>query len=164
MWNDTREKVIARATAALLLFQLAGCGGDGLPREPVSGSISVDGKPLKSGMVMFTPTDASMPTQGNGNITDGKYSIPRSAGLVPGTYKVVINSSESTPEKQLDKVNDAPGLPPAPAKNAIPPEFGSETKLTAEIVAGGPNVKEFNIQTKGGTAAPSGDDAAKKEK
>lgn len=63
MRNDTRGKVIASATAALLLFHLVGCGGDGLPREPVSGSITVDGKPLKSGMVMFTPTDPSMPTQ-----------------------------------------------------------------------------------------------------
>ncbi|MFM7316846.1 MAG: hypothetical protein ACKO5E_07840, partial [bacterium] len=68
---------------------LSGCGGDGLPRQAISGSISINGKPLKSGVVNFVPQSAGMPTQSGAAIVEGKYSIPRATGLVPGKYKVV---------------------------------------------------------------------------
>jgi len=132
----------------LILILFSGCGGDGLPRQAISGSISINGKPLKSGVVNFVPQSAEIPTQSGAAIIDGKYSIPKSTGLVPGKYKVVISSGEGSAEKKVDKVSDLPGMAPIPAKEAIPPEYNNNTSLEANVAAGGSNVFEFNLATK----------------
>jgi hypothetical protein len=132
----------------LILILFSGCGGDGLPRQAISGSISINGKPLKSGVVNFVPQSAEIPTQSGAAIIDGKYNIPKSTGLVPGKYKVVISSGEGSAEKKVDKVSDLPGMAPIPAKEAIPPEYNNNTSLEANVAAGGSNVFEFNLATK----------------
>jgi len=135
----------AAAVVALGLIGFAGCGGgsDNLPREAVSGSVAVNGKPIKTGIITFLPS-GDTPTQGGSAITEGKYAIPREQGLVPGTYKVVVSSGEGTEEKKTD-TNAMPGMPPVPAKEAIPSDYNAKSLLTAEVKAGGKNVFEFNI-------------------
>lgn len=131
-----------------LISQLLGCGGDGLPRQAVSGSISLNGKPLKSGVVNFVPQSLDMPTQSGAAVIDGKYVISRATGLVTGKYKVVISSGEGSAEKKVDKVSDLPGMAPIPAKEAIPPEYNNNSTLEANVTEGGSNVFEFNLATK----------------
>jgi len=133
---------------SLAVSQMIGCGGDGLPRQAVSGSISLNGKPLKSGVVNFVPQSADMPTQSGAAVIEGKYSITRATGLVPGKYKVVISSGEGSAEKKVDTVSDLPGMAPHPAKEAIPPEYNNNSTLEANVTAGGSNVFEFNLATK----------------
>jgi hypothetical protein len=151
MRHARSQTVAATVIAALLAVQATGCGGDNLPREGVSGSVSVEGKPLKSGVITFVPNGPDIPTQGGASIVDGKYSIPRAQGLVPGKYKVVLSSGEGTPEKKVDTTNDMPGMPPVPAKEVIPPQYGANTVLEANVTAGGKNEFDFNV-----TAAPKG--------
>jgi hypothetical protein len=139
----------ATVLAALLAIHAAGCGGDNLPREGVAGSVTVEGKPLKSGVITFVPSGPDVPTQGGAPVVDGKYSIPRAQGLVPGKYKVVLSSGEGTPEKKVDSANDMPGMPPVPAKEVIPPQYGANTVLEANVTAGGKNEFDFNV-----TSAP----------
>ena len=142
------------ASFALLGLNLAGCGGgDNLPREAVSGSVAVEGKPLKSGLITFLPDSPDVTTQGGGVLVEGKYSIPRDQGLVPGKYKVVVSSAEDKPEVIPDKAfnNNAPGAPPILAKEVIPAQYNNKSLLTAEVKAGGKNVFEFNL-----TSAPVG--------
>jgi hypothetical protein len=129
-----------------VLPQLAGCGAsDNLPREAVSGAVAVEGKPLKSGLITFLPNEPNTPTQGGTLVLEGKYSIPKTQGLVPGKYRVVITSPEDKPEVIVDKTNNMPGMPPVPAKEVIPKQYNSESLLTAEVTAGGKNVFEFNL-------------------
>src|SRR5262249_54495418 len=83
----------------VLLTSVAGCGGgDNLPRQEVNGSVTIDGKPLVRGLITFVPTSAEVSTQGGGPVLEGKFSIPRMQGLVPGKYKVVISSPDDKPE------------------------------------------------------------------
>jgi hypothetical protein len=132
-------------TLALLGFSLTGCGdGDKLPREAISGGVTVEGTPLKSGLITFIPNEDNTPTQGGGVVLEGKYSIPRNQGLVPGKYRVVITSPDDKPPI-LDKTNNAPGLPPIPGKEVIPSQYNTESLLTAEVKAGSNNVFEFNL-------------------
>lgn len=154
MLNRARtESIVTAAFATLWVFtNLTGCGqGDNLPREAVSGSVSIAGKPLAKGLITFLPSDSEVPTQGGGAIMDGKYSIPRDQGLVPGEYKVVISSTENKPETVVDKTNDMPGMPPILAKEAIPSQYNEKSLLTAKVTAGAKNVFEFNL-----TNAPAG--------
>ncbi|MBX6312628.1 MAG: hypothetical protein IRY99_06865 [Isosphaeraceae bacterium] len=155
MWTHPHPKSIAAATVAalfLLVFHAAGCGsGDNLPREPVSGSVTLDGKPLKSGLITFVPTGPDIPTQGAAAIVEGEYSIPRAQGLVPGKYKVVVSSGGGTPEQKVDTVADMPGMPPVPAKEAIPPQYNANSILEANVTAGGKNEFDFSL-----TSSPGG--------
>jgi hypothetical protein len=131
---------------AFLLTSLAGCGeSDKLPREPISGSVTVEGKPLKSGLITFIPNESNTPTQGGALILEGKYSVPKNQGLVPGKYRIIITSPDDKPAEIVDKANNAPGMPPLPAKEVIPKQYNSESLLSAEVTAGGKNVFEFNL-------------------
>jgi hypothetical protein len=139
---------------AFLISCASGCGGsDNLPREAVSGSVSVDGTPVKMGVITFLPDSPDVPTQGGGTITEGKYSIPQSQGLVPGKYRIVITSPEDKPEVVRDKGfnNDMPGMAPIPAKQLIPPQYNDKSILTAEVRPGAANVFEFNLTGSRGT-------------
>jgi hypothetical protein len=137
---------VAATFAALLVFNATGCGGgDNLPREAVSGSVAIEGKPLKSGVITFVPQGPDVPTQGSTTIVDGAYSIPRAQGLVPGKYKAVISSGEGSQEKKVDTVTDMPGMPPVPAKEAIPSQYSTESILEANVTAGGKNQFDFNL-------------------
>lgn len=132
---------------ALLALSLNGCGAsDGLPREPVSGSVMFDQKPLASGNIAFYPLGPDAITQGGGRIQDGEYSIPREEGLIPGEYKVVISSSGGAQAKQVDKVeSESPGRNPKLAKEAIPAQYNLQTTLTAGVTAGGDNIFPFEL-------------------
>ncbi|CAN5886907.1 hypothetical protein BH23PLA1_BH23PLA1_28370 [soil metagenome] len=150
MRKNARTKSIATALTVplLLICNAMGCGGDGLPREGVSGSVSFDGKPLESGIITFVPTDPNTPTQGGTTIANGTYSIPRSQGLVPGKYKVIVSSGsgEGSVEKPVEDLEElGPGMPPVPAAEAIPSQFSGNTVLEANVTAGGSNQFEFSL-------------------
>ncbi|WP_406698950.1 hypothetical protein V5E97_08700 [Singulisphaera sp. Ch08] len=146
MWKHTIRS--ANVAAAFLLLQfLVGCSGDSdnLPREGLSGTVAVEGKPLAKGLITFLPDSAEVTTQGGSIILDGKYDIPRGQGLVPGKYKVVITAPDDKGGVITDKTNNAPGMPPVILKETIPPQYNSGSLLTAEVKAGAKNVFEFNL-------------------
>jgi hypothetical protein len=140
------------SAATLVLFGLMGCGGgDNLPREEISGSVAVDGKPLESGLITFQP-DGTEATQSGASVVQGKYTIPRDQGLVPGKYKVTITAAGNTPEKPVDTLtnNNMPGMPPIPAKEVIPSSYNAQSLLTAQVKAGSKNEFNFNLTATSG--------------
>ncbi len=153
MWDCTLTKSIVRIGALMLaslapLAGLGGCGGgDNLPREEINGSVTIDGKPLPRGMVTFVPADAEVSTQGGASIQDGKFTIPRIQGLVPGKYKVVVSSPDDKPEEFTDKKdsNNAPGMPPVPAKEVVPSAYNTDSKLEAQVRPNAKNVFDFSL-------------------
>jgi len=135
--------------ALVLTAALSGCGGDGddLPREAVSGTVEFDGAPLDRGQIQFFANEQDLPTRGSAMIADGKFSIPRNEGLVPGKYRVVINSPEEGGAAQSkDTVNDMPGMPSPPPKDRIPSNYNVNSKLSEEIKAGSENVLTFKLE------------------
>lgn len=134
--------------SAACLAALGGCGGgsaDGLPREAVSGSATLDDKPVPHGFIQFQPTSPDGVAAG-GAITDGKYAISRDQGPTPGDYKVLISSS-SGPEAASDEPPPPPGAPTPVAKDPIPAEYNSASKLTAKIEAGKENKIDFPMKS-----------------
>lgn len=85
-----------------LVCCLMGCSGSSgpvLPKTvPVSGIVTLDGKPLSNAMVVFIPT-GSTGGIGSSGYTDkeGKFELQTASGSVktpgapPGTYRVVAN-------------------------------------------------------------------------
>jgi len=145
-----RSTAVALAASLLLILGVTGCGGgDGLNRQAVSGSVTMGGEPLESGFIAFVPSDPNLPTQGGTAIVDGEYSLPGAQGLVPGKYKVVISSSagkDTAGEKPVEDLDAlGPGMPPIPAQEAIPDQFGSDSVLEANVTDGGANRFDFAI-------------------
>ncbi len=134
--------------AAVLLIGLAGCGAqtDEFPREAVSGTVTLDGQPLKEGTIQFMP-DAQTSNGGTGAtgmIRAGQFEIPRAEGPSPGHFSVVILSGGGS-----DGITAAtiPGEGPI-AKETIPARYNAQTTLSADIKPGGPNTLEFPLKTK----------------
>jgi len=130
---------------------LAGCsGGDELRREAVSGTVSFKGAPLKKGMIQFQPTSGNETTAGAAGIVDGKYSIDRDEGLVPGKYQVMITGILGPSDGAKAPKAAMPGdvLPVLPAKELIPAKYNVKTELTAQVASGGANEFNFDLKEK----------------
>ena len=131
--------------SATLVMTFGGCSGnsDGLPREAVSGTVTLDGQPLPEGLIQFLPSSPKEVMSGGAVIEGGKFSIARNEGLLPGTYRVEISSSTGLEPPP-------PGEPPGPAKGTakdlIPEQYNRKTTLTAEVRAAGPNTFDFPLK------------------
>jgi hypothetical protein len=142
------RRVPVVALLGSLVAIAAGCGGEGgdsLPREPVSGSITFAGAPLATGTIQFFPLQqgAGNATVAFGMIADGKYAIPREQGLVPGGYKVIVSSSPAGGEPEAGTM---PGMSPPPVKDLIPAKYNANTTLNAEIKKDAENVVDFDLK------------------
>ena len=130
-------------------FGCLGPGGDELPREPVWGKVTLDGKPLKRGAITFSPDGAGAAPAG-GMISEGEYSIPRDGGPTPGKYRVAILGDE---EGDASPSDEPPGPPPKASRSApkkppmVPDKYNAKTTLTAEVKAGESNAIDFDLKS-----------------
>jgi hypothetical protein len=136
--------------AACVLSSFPGCADyDDLPREAISGSVNLSGKPLEGGTIQFQPKTNGISTVCGAGISNGQYTISRSEGLVPGKYQVLIYGVVAQTEPATatpTSVGDTP--PKRGAKEPIPQQYNSKSVLTAEVTKGGPNKFDFELTDK----------------
>ena len=128
----------------------AGCGTavdnpDG--RETVSGMITLNGSPL-GGMagISFVPKEGG-DGGGQGQIKEGRYIISGYDGVKPGKYLVRIFATVDF-DKSTGKVADNTiEFGNELTVDVIPPEFNKESTIEFEVVAGGNNVFNYDVQT-----------------
>jgi hypothetical protein len=123
---------VARAVLLAAALGVAGCGGS---EAEVSGSVTVDGQPLKDGDIIFEAADGSI-TPAAGKIVDGTYALK----VLPGPKKVRINASR--PTKKPDPVMGA-----AARESMIAAEFNEQTRLTADIKGGRQTGVNFEVKS-----------------
>ena len=113
-----------------------GCRG-GRRDEPtydVSGTVTINGAPLKDGFINFESETPDGQPPGSAQITNGAYATKSRAGK----KKVVITSNKATGEK------DSGGFDIT--VNWLPPEYNFNSKLSADITAAGPNKFDFPLK------------------
>jgi hypothetical protein len=117
-------------------FCLVGCGsGDKFNRQPVSGTISIDGRPIPHGNIEFVPSE-SQPTTVTLEIKDGKFSVEQKGGLAPGKYIIRVQGMDGPPPPP----GDIPGNPTGPMpKSIVPDKYGPQSTETITIKAGDKN-------------------------
>jgi hypothetical protein len=144
----TRHLTCLMLIPASAVLISAGCGGaqDDLPRQPVAGTVKLEGQPLKSGLIQFQPASADASTAGGAGIVEGEYSISRAEGLVPGSYRVSITSAVE-PATPLPP-GTTPGDPVSKVKEPIPAKYNATTQLTAQVTKEGPNTFPFDLKSK----------------
>ncbi len=126
-----------------LLATGIGCGPSD-PREAVSGTVTLDGKPLDQGTIEFVPTAQGVLS--GGVISGGKFDVPADRGLPPGTYTVRVYSADPPSDTAAAPDVGGAGAGGYPmAKDRIPPKYNSESSLTAEVTPGGENHFIFEV-------------------
>jgi hypothetical protein len=123
-----------------LLAAFAGCGSQ--LGATVSGKVTLDGAPLTSGDVMFTPTGKG-PAAGGSIDSSGSYQLATGtdSGLPPGEYKVTVVATKPAPPAAANQP------PPAPIP-ITPPKYGRpETTDLKVTVAAGSNTIDLTLKS-----------------
>ncbi|RCS42191.1 hypothetical protein DTL42_20390 [Bremerella cremea] len=134
-----------------LTISLAGCSSSAPPnpdgRETIRGTIKLNGSPL-GGMagITFVPVDGG-DGGGRAQIKEGSYELSGYDGVKPGKYIVQIFATVD-----FDKTTGEIGDHTMKFGNEItvavvPPKFNEESKIEFEVVPGGNNVFDYDIQT-----------------
>jgi hypothetical protein len=136
---------LCQLTAAVSILGFLGCGGDGLRRVPVRGTVTAKGAPVGNATVLFMPADGTMGVGGIGTTDrDGHFTLTGSrrgdAGVVPGKYKVRVSlyvdrdgTVLPSDAKQVDyphAVESVPApysSPDSPLEVTVPEEGGAVT-------------------------------------
>jgi hypothetical protein len=140
--------------APILILATFGClkRYDDLPREPVAGTVTMDGQTLPEASIQFSPTGDTKATGANTQVKDGQFSIPREDGLVPGTYKVSISHAELVEVADKGKIKAPPSSIPSRTKRIgpemIPARYNTKSELTAEIKPGGTRDLKYDLKSK----------------
>jgi len=125
------------------LFLLSGCASDGysqLGLVPVTGVVTLDGKPLADAKVVFEDSELRQAT----GTTDaaGNYKLmydSNTPGVTPGPKTVRITVADV----QEEGGGAAEGA--APAKETIPSRYNTRSELKADVSS---SAKTFNFDLK----------------
>lgn len=117
-------------------FFVVGCR-DGM--ATASGSVTMDGEPVKTGTITFIKQDGDLAREG-AVIADGRFS----AKLKPGEYKIELNSQKTTgtrTQKGFDGKDEVVEL----TTELFPDRYNAKTTLTTKIV---PGANTVNLEAK----------------
>jgi hypothetical protein len=132
---------MSRVPLVVILFLLgiapffAGCSGSGPQRAEVSGTVTLNGRPVREGSINFFPTDGNTGPEAGGEIKDGKYHIPRAKGPVVGQNRVELRAFQKT-GKRIQDPTAPPGTLTEEIANVFPPEFNTNSELKRTVNAG----------------------------
>ena len=126
---------LMKSTPVIVLLVCLGCSSsDGLNRAPLTGRVTLAGKPLDHGMVALLPIGDTKGPQGAGAIQeDGTYTIETAnkPGAVIGKHKVIVQCREILPPEAVRSMKIGRSLVPAKYSNY------DDTPLTVEVPQGG---------------------------
>jgi hypothetical protein len=119
----------------LALFISAGCGS----REGnVSGEVTLNGQPLKEGLIRFVPVDGNTPSA-DARIENGKFS----ANVPAGEKRIEITAPNIVGDGKM--IYETPATKEAAsAADLIPERFNVKSELTWKVESGKQH-KQFNL-------------------
>lgn len=138
----------------LMCLVFSGCGGNKL--TPVTGTVTLDGKPVAKATVNFSPEAGGEGGAIGETDETGKYTLRflkgGVSGAVPGKYIVTISKMETVDsgKTEPDMYDPTKKMPVMIAKNALPEKYNLFDKpvLTATIVAGKNPPVDFQLDSK----------------
>lgn len=139
---------------AVALAAALGCGrGEGPQRAAATGSVELDGKPLKAGVVRFIPVGDTQGPAAVATVADGGFELTKSEGPVVGGHRVEIEAIDYfgfALEDEAAFARQIEAAPPAARlKNPVPDAYNRHSTLTAKIEAGKPNPLSFKLYSDG---------------
>lgn len=142
-WAATQRP---RSILVALALSIAGCGAEGA--VPVSGRVTLDGKPLPGVHVSFQPQNAAEDAPGGSYAVtdaDGKYQLrlvdSDQPGAAPGKHRVEI-VAKAGPTDDTDRR----GRPP-PVSVVVPERYNRFSELSFDVPASGTDAANFDLQS-----------------
>lgn len=108
-----------------------GCGSD-LDLGSVTGTVTLDGKPVPDAYVVFTPKGAGRPSQTKSN-EQGRFTLrfnASNAGALVGDHSVTVSTGDIT--------NDGKNIP-----EIIPAKYNRKGSIDVTVVSG---TNEINLE------------------
>ncbi|MDX2039104.1 MAG: hypothetical protein SFX72_20835 [Isosphaeraceae bacterium] len=141
-----RRGTIALLIGTPVLLGSLACGEDpdALDRRPVTGRVSLDGRPLEFGHLLLEPGVDGPGTAVGAAVESGSFAIPRAQGPVPGRYRVRIYASSG--EMQAGPPGSS-SRKPRPMIERIPARYNADTTLEVEIASDRENRLDFALQS-----------------
>lgn len=130
----TRPHPLAALAAAFALAAAIGCGSSTLPPlGTVTGTVTLDGRPVPHALVTFTPEG---PGRTSGGMTDAE-----------GTY--VLSYLQDVPGANVarHRVRISTVTEPYGFKETLPDRYHGQTQLTADVAAGA-NTIDFPLESR----------------
>jgi hypothetical protein len=124
----------------LAVLCLAACGCSDSNETTVSGTVSVNGTPAKTGSISFIPADGQSRTSG-GPITDGKYETRAPIG----NQRVEVRVPKVVGQRKLYNTPDSPTQDIL--EEVLPPKYNSQSELQLDVKPGD-NHKDYQLTTK----------------
>jgi len=145
-------KVVGLCTAVVL----AGCNNENLPGlGRVTGTVTMDGKPLPDALVAFEPVDGSAAPAMGRTDASGAYELYYSRGVKGakvGEHTVRVNSYQETGADDNRKI----------PKETVPAKYNVITELKATVKRGS-NSLDFALKSGGEVIQPNEEDTGKKK-
>ena len=135
-------KLLIRASfagAVALVAALAGCGG-GKPQAQVTGTVTLDGKPLDTGVIHFYPQSDEGGPSASADIKGGQYQLQTGVGPM----KVVINANQVVGKRKMYNTPDSPVV--EDIRDVLPERYNMKSELKANLTPG-PNGVNFDLKT-----------------
>jgi hypothetical protein len=134
--------------AAALAFA-PGCSSQKF--APVSGKVTLNGKPLANATVAFNPIPPegsieSGPTAVGTTDQNGEFKLRvslKQSGAQVGKHRVAISAMSTQPGGE----SDAPVAPGSAPRNIVPARYNAKTELTCEVPAGGTDQANFDLKS-----------------
>ena len=135
----------------LLLAVCGGCGsGSPGPRAAVHGEVTLDGKPLKAGVVFFHCGEGDQLVVAQAFVENGKYEIDAEKGPVVGLARVQFQP-KPIPEAEFEAALEAASRKRRKPKLVVvevPEHYRTESTLTAEVTESGDNRFDFELTSR----------------
>jgi hypothetical protein len=133
------------ATFGLIaLGTFLGCG-NGPGRTSVSGKVTFDGEPVKSGQIAFEPMSGGR--LGIAQIVDGAYTMPADQGPTPGQYVVRITAVRPTGRQVSAGRTAADQKTVDQFEQFIPAKYNDLSELKTEIGAEAEVERNFDLSS-----------------
>lgn len=133
-WESPPRSACWRLLGCACLFFFAatgGCGSGGPPLAEVTGTVTLDGKPVPNAVVIFNPVAAGGSTSLGKTDAQGNYRLEFSqdkTGAMIGEHNVEITTKKIPPDEMPDD-GEAVKTEYVP----IPPKYRKPGELTAEV-------------------------------
>lgn len=149
--------MIPRRFLAGILVVLCGCGGGGsdVKTAPVSGTVTVDGKPVEGLLVRFEPAAAEGSMKegwsDSSGVTDaqGRYRLATptgQSGALIGPHGVTI--SEAPTAEMVDATTEGAAAPKTKPKPGLPARYNAQSTLKFVVPKEGTKEADFGLASK----------------
>ncbi len=133
----------------LFLPVVVGCGGDGLDRVPMEGTVNLDGQPLERGSIRLSPKGEFKGADVATKIVNGRFQFDTQNGPVVGLHRVEILSEQKFPDPS--ELDTEQGPKPVSADMIQPQRVHASFNVNSKLEADTSLKKsfEFNVTSSG---------------